>query len=243
MPRCASSNLPGLRAVAPVNAPFSWPKSSVSSRFSGIAAQLMATNGPSARGLSTWSARAKSSLPVPLSPSRSTVASVAAARCSATVTCFSPGSSPTICGAPRRAASSSLQEDVLGRQPALRERTLDHQQQMIGIDGLGEEVERAFLHRRHRVLDAAERGHHDHGQLGVELLGGAQHAKTVAVGQPEIRQHQARPRRSQHLHCLGLVARFEHRVALRLERMAQHRPQRILVLDEKDGRISCPARH
>src|SRR5207249_432326 len=52
--------------------------------------------------------RAKSSLPVPLSPSSSTVVSVAAARCSATETCFSLASSPTICGAPRRRASSSL---------------------------------------------------------------------------------------------------------------------------------------
>ena len=152
VPRWASSNLPGLRAAAPVNAPFSWPKSSVSSRFSGIAAQLIATNGPSARGLSTCSARANSSLPVPLSPSRSTVASVAAARCSATVTCFSSGSSPTICGAPAPRRQLLVQQDVLGRQPALRERTLDHQQQMVGIDRLGEEVERAFLHRRHRVL-------------------------------------------------------------------------------------------
>ena len=108
VPRWASSNLPGLRAEAPVKAPFSWPNSSVSSSVSGIAAQLIATNGPSARGLSACSARANSSLPVPLSPSSSTVASVVAARCSATVTCFSFASSPMICGAPRRAASSSL---------------------------------------------------------------------------------------------------------------------------------------
>ena len=34
------------RATAPENAPFSWPNSSDSSRFSGIAAQFSATNGP-----------------------------------------------------------------------------------------------------------------------------------------------------------------------------------------------------
>jgi hypothetical protein len=33
-------------AWAPRNAPFSWPKSSLSSGFSGIELQLMATNGP-----------------------------------------------------------------------------------------------------------------------------------------------------------------------------------------------------
>ena len=46
MPPSASSNLPMRRATAPVKAPFSWPNSSDSSRFSGIAAQLTATNGP-----------------------------------------------------------------------------------------------------------------------------------------------------------------------------------------------------
>ena len=39
---------------APVNAPFSWPNSSLSSNVSGIAAQLIGTKGPFARGLSLW---------------------------------------------------------------------------------------------------------------------------------------------------------------------------------------------
>ena len=50
------------------------------SKVSGRAAQLMAMNGPCARGLHTCSARAKSSLPVPLSPSSSTVTSAAGLR-------------------------------------------------------------------------------------------------------------------------------------------------------------------
>ena len=37
-------------AIAPVKAPFSCPNNSLASRFSGIAAQLIATNGPSAFG-------------------------------------------------------------------------------------------------------------------------------------------------------------------------------------------------
>ncbi len=43
MPPLASSNLPMRRAEAPVKAPFSWPNSSDSSRFSGIAAQFSET--------------------------------------------------------------------------------------------------------------------------------------------------------------------------------------------------------
>ena len=38
----ASSNFPRRRATAPVKAPFSWPNSSDSKRFSGIAAQFTA---------------------------------------------------------------------------------------------------------------------------------------------------------------------------------------------------------
>ena len=36
---------------------------------------------------------------------------------------------------------------------------------------------------------------------------------------------------------LGLIARFDDGVALRFERVAQHRAQRVLVLDEQDRRI------
>jgi hypothetical protein len=49
-------------------------------RFSGIAAQLMATNGPDARRLFSCTARASSSLPVPLAPSSMTDTSAGATR-------------------------------------------------------------------------------------------------------------------------------------------------------------------
>jgi DNA-binding response OmpR family regulator len=70
VPPSASSNRPGLSRSAPVNAPFSWPNSSLSSRFSGIAAQLTRDERRVARGCCWWIARATSSLPVPLSPHR-----------------------------------------------------------------------------------------------------------------------------------------------------------------------------
>ena len=57
-----------------MNAPFSWPNSSLSSSVSGMAAQFTATKGPRTRSLSSWITRASSSLPVPLSPWMSTVA-------------------------------------------------------------------------------------------------------------------------------------------------------------------------
>ena len=79
VPPWAVSILPTVVLVAPVKAPFSWPKSSVSSRFSGIAAQLMATNLP-LRLEASCRPCASTSLPVPLSPSSITVASLLATR-------------------------------------------------------------------------------------------------------------------------------------------------------------------
>ncbi len=73
VPPCAASNRPSFSPVAPVNAPFTWPKSSDSISVSGIAPQFTATNACSARGDSSCSARAASSLPVPDSPTSSTL--------------------------------------------------------------------------------------------------------------------------------------------------------------------------
>src|SRR5471032_2194963 len=57
VPPEASTNLPMWRSVAPVNAPFSWPNRIDSTRLSGIAPQLTATNGFEARSPLPWIAR------------------------------------------------------------------------------------------------------------------------------------------------------------------------------------------
>ncbi len=80
VPSSAASSFPFLRPTAPVNAPFSCPKSSLSRRVSGMAAQLMAMKGRPERGLFWWMARATNSLPVPLSPRMRTVESLCATR-------------------------------------------------------------------------------------------------------------------------------------------------------------------
>ena len=75
VPPSASSKRPARAVMAPVNAPFSWPNSSLSSRSAGIAPQFTGTNGRPARADSRWMERATSSLPVPDSPRISTLAS------------------------------------------------------------------------------------------------------------------------------------------------------------------------
>ena len=80
MPPEAASNLPGRQPSAPVKEPFSCPKSSPSTSDWGIAPQSTGTNGPDARGLMRWIARATTSFPEPVSPVISTVKSVGATR-------------------------------------------------------------------------------------------------------------------------------------------------------------------
>ena len=120
----------------------------------------------------------------------------------------------------RRAATHRqllLHQQVFGHQPPLLERARHEQQQMIGIDRLGEKIERPLLHRGDRVLDAAVGGHHDDRNIGVDLLRRAQHAEAVPFGQAQIRQHQRGLRLLQRLHRLRLIARFNHGMPLALE--------------------------
>jgi len=79
-PPSAASNRPSRRWVAPVNAPFSWPKSSEAMRDSGIAAQLTRMNALLALGDRLCMARAINCLPVPVSPVMRTVESTRATR-------------------------------------------------------------------------------------------------------------------------------------------------------------------
>ncbi len=78
VPPLAASNQPDLAENAPVKAPFSWPKSSLSTRLSEKAPQFTATKGRLLRRLRSCTWRAISSLPVPVSPMMSTLASLGA---------------------------------------------------------------------------------------------------------------------------------------------------------------------
>ena len=78
VPPSASSKAPARAPLAPVNAPASWPNRWASMRPVGIELQSTTTNAPSLRALSRCTASAAPSLPVPVSPSSNTVASLTA---------------------------------------------------------------------------------------------------------------------------------------------------------------------
>ncbi len=80
---------------APVKLPRTWPKSSDSSRVSGIPAQLMADRDACRRALCWCSSRATTSLPTPVSPVMSTFASDRAAVSMSAITCRVAALAPT----------------------------------------------------------------------------------------------------------------------------------------------------
>ena len=112
-----------------------------------------------------------------------------------------------------------FQQPVFIEQPALLERARHQQQQVIGIDGLGEEVERALLHRLDGVLDAAVRGHHDDRQLGIQLpwRRAARRCRRPWAGADRRARAPAATSRSAAT-ASGSIARLDDAIALRLER-------------------------
>ena len=80
VPPAAVSISPGLDSVALVKAPRRCPNSSDWISAGGMAAQLRLTSGSPARAEPAWMALATSSLPVPVGPMISKLASVAATR-------------------------------------------------------------------------------------------------------------------------------------------------------------------
>ncbi len=66
-----------------------------------------------------------------------------------------------------------FQQDVFRGEPPLRQRALHHEQQHVGVDGLGEKIQGTLFHRRDGILDAAESRHHDDRHFRIEIFGGS----------------------------------------------------------------------
>jgi hypothetical protein len=96
-----------------VNAPRSWPNSSLASRLDDSAPQSIVTSGEPPRSDRAWSASATRSLPVPDSPTISTDVGVAATRSMS-------ANSRSICGDTAIMPASSLRAPPCGTGTAFR---------------------------------------------------------------------------------------------------------------------------
>ena len=164
VPVSASWNLPMRLSTAPVNEPFSWPNSMLSTRFSGMAPQLTVTKGLERRSLSPWMARAISSLPTPLSPSISTgMLEAAARRPSAITRCMAW---PRMMRSEKVSVPSAffLMRDDLALQGFDLQRALDGDFEPLDRGRLDHEVDGTGAHGGDRRVDRAVGGLHDDGR-------------------------------------------------------------------------------
>ncbi len=181
VPPWAYSNLPMRSLEASVKAPFTWPNSSLSSMCSLSAAQFSATNGFFFRGLFWWIAWATSSLPVPVSPWISTLASVGAIRGSLSITSFIAGLEPMTPSKPNCSSSRRFSSTLVRRSRSAGAGLLRHGPQLVDVQRLEQVVEGALLHGRDGRGNRAVAGDQDHLGVGQDLLGAGQDAQAVDV--------------------------------------------------------------
>ena len=165
--------------MAPVNAPRTWPKSSDSSSVSGRAPQFWATNCRSRRLPLSWMSRANSSLPVPVSPSSSTVVPASSTLRARLDGLAQPGGGTgdrVEGGRPRADLRDLAPDGVVGQlqlvaQPGvlLRERAAldgaaEDDEQLVGVPRLGHEViDVAGVDGLHEAVDVGVGGEDDAG--------------------------------------------------------------------------------
>ena len=169
MPPSASSNRPTRSVFASVNAPLTWPNSSLSKTPSDRPPAFTVTRPLPARADTAWIACATVPLPVPFSPVTSTFASDGPTRCDQLEhrphrRRFGDQHRPDV----------RLERSVFGFEPLLaaqRPRQLDLRaedgQQPRVLPRLLHEVARAAAHRFDRHFDAAPRRHHDDRQRRI----------------------------------------------------------------------------
>ena len=157
VPPSASSKRPRRAFVAPLNAPRTCPKSSLSMRSSGMAAQLSVTNGLPARGPKDAMYFATTSLPVPVSPRIRTVEEARRPASRARGGSSTRGSGRPRSSAPSRASTRRKPSVVLMSPREAR----DDVEEALDPERLHEEVGGAGLHRLDRVGNGGLARHDD----------------------------------------------------------------------------------
>jgi hypothetical protein len=243
VPPSAVSTRPSLRSRASVKAPRSWPNSSDSSSCAGSAAQFSSTKGLARRGPLKCSARATSSLPVPVSPTHQHRRRVAVLQARLGLQQLAHGGPQALhavgfthergeLGAVAFALLEVVECAVLA---CIGRGALDQHAQLGQRDRLGQEVQRAGLHRIHRQLDAGVPRDHDH--LGIRTLRAdpRQRLQPVHARQVEVQHHDVGREGRQCGDPLLRRRRAAHLAALPLEVGAHVLGQHGLVLDDQDG--------
>ena len=186
VPRSASSKQPCRRSAAPVNAPFSWPKISLSSSVSGIAAQLMATNGNGGARAELMD-RLRDQL---LARARLAGDEHRRARRRRLLDHLVdlPHLGAVADHRPERAVLAQLPPQRLDLAQRLLpfDDLVEQNLQPLDVDRLGQVVVGAFLHRLDRGLDRALRRQQQRGDVGALRLQRAQQRQPVHARHHQI---------------------------------------------------------
>ena len=123
---------------------------------------------------------------------------------------------------------------VLAQRGAVRERTLDTEQQLVDLERLGDVVERTAAHRVDRRADRRVAGHQDHRSLWVRGAESLEDAESVDAGHLQIHDRDVeRTRFESARRTVPAVERLD-RVAVSLERAAHEEPHALFVVGDED---------
>ena len=157
---------PSRRRSAPVNAPFSWPNSSLSSRLSGTAAQFTATNGPPAPAARPVD-RPGDELLAGAALAQQQHGGVALGdRADLAHGLLHDPRAPQDSVQPLLPLDLRAQPLVLAAQPVVVERSTHGHGDLGQLEGLRQVVIGALAHGLDRGLERAERGHQDDARRG-----------------------------------------------------------------------------
>ena len=188
VPPFARAAAPSRSATAPVKAPFTWPKISLSISSFGMAPQLIATKGLSRRGLCRWIASAQTSLPVPdlAGDEHGGAAGRGAFDDPVDALHGERAADEAVEAASRQFLGVGI--DDLGEAQPL-DRVAHRHHQPVGGERLDDEIVGAVAHRLDRHIDGGMGGDDD--DCGRDLLAGYvfQDLHAVHIRQLEIQQH------------------------------------------------------
>jgi hypothetical protein len=140
-------------------------------------------------------------------------------------------------------AQGRAQLAVLVLQPPLVEAVVQDVQDFLVLEGLGDVVVCALLHREQRRLHGGERGHHQHHQVGVVL---AQLLQDLDAA--HVRHHHVHDGGVERLllggrQALRPVLGHGHAIAGLCQERAQHVAHHLLVVDHEDAGVRGYGRH
>ena len=235
VPLFADSMRPMRRSIAPVKAPFSWPKSSLSIRSLEIAPQFTAMKGPAQRGERSWIARATSSLPVPLSPGHEH-------RRLGAGDALDGAEDVPHGGAPAHHAPELLslldlvaQALDLALEVVLLDQVADLDAERLELEGLGHEIRGAVLHRLDGGGDRIRRRQDDDRRAHTALRQLLEQIEPAPPRHHEIEEHDVR-RRDRDLAQRRVDVAGDRDVAVGLEEHAQGFLHSGLIIDDENAR-------